>query len=643
MSTSSPAATNTANSSQQAGTATKPPSASLYVGDLAPEVTEGMLFELFNTVGPVSSIRVCRDTLTRRSLGYAYVNFHSVVDAERALDSLNNVVVSGKPCRIMWSQRDPSVRKTGVGNIFIKNLDLSIGHKELYDTFSQFGNILSCKVALDEKGESKGYGFVHFENQSAAESAVAQVNDNLMLNKKVYVGPFIPRKVRSQQLEKSWTNVFIKDLDTTIDDEALHKHFSQFGEVTSAVVMRKAEDQTHLGFGFVNFAEHEHAAKAVEVSHGQKLGNKILYCCRAQKKAEREARLKKEWEQLKISKYQGINLYIKNLEDEVDEERLRKEFSHFGTVKSCKIMSDEKSNSKGFGFVCYSAPEESQRAITEMNNRILPGCSKPLYVALHEPKEVRRQKLAMAAMKGIRGVPQGGHVFTSGQQPVTFYPAAGAASAMPGGQGFVYTQGGMMTGMPRGWQYSMHPAQGYSGTGAPIPRGAGTANNAHVGGNTGARGGQRNAGGSGGNQGARTGGNPNTGRSGNGSGNNNNRRAGGPPGTVQVGPQLGAPLQQMDAPQELTLAQLKHYAPDHQKLYIGERLYPLIAESHVSLAGKITGMFLDSGWTLEDLFLLLTDRARLTERIEEAIGVLERAQAGQTETEAAASAETPTA
>lgn len=70
--------------------------------------------------------------------------------AERALDTMNFDVVKGKPIRIMWSQRDPSLRKSGVGNVFIKNLDKSIDNKALYDTFSAFGNILSCKVDVKQ-------------------------------------------------------------------------------------------------------------------------------------------------------------------------------------------------------------------------------------------------------------------------------------------------------------------------------------------------------------------------------------------------------------------------------------------------------------------------------------------------------------
>ena len=48
----------------------------------------------------------------------------------------------------------------------------------------------------------------------------------------------------------------------------------------------------------------------------------------------------------RLNRYQGVNLYVKNLDDSIDDERLRKEFAPYGTITSAKVMT-EGGRSKG--------------------------------------------------------------------------------------------------------------------------------------------------------------------------------------------------------------------------------------------------------------------------------------------------------
>ncbi|KAG9101154.1 Protein phosphatase PP2A regulatory subunit B [Ceratobasidium sp. UAMH 11750] len=193
------------------------PPPSLHVGELDPSVNEAMLFKIFKMVGPVANISVCRDAVTRRSLGYAYIRYLKPTDAERALDQLNSSTIKDRTCRIMWSKHDPIPRKAGRGSIFIRNLDERIDDKALHDTFAAFGNVISCKVTIDEAGNSRGYGFVHYETAGSAETAIKAVNGILLNDRQVFVGRCISRKERLSKIDElnaQLPNVKSPDLKT---------------------------------------------------------------------------------------------------------------------------------------------------------------------------------------------------------------------------------------------------------------------------------------------------------------------------------------------------------------------------------------------------------------------------------------------
>uniref|UniRef100_A0AAZ3SU23 PABP n=1 Tax=Oncorhynchus tshawytscha TaxID=74940 RepID=A0AAZ3SU23_ONCTS len=575
------------------------PMASLYVGDLHQDITEAMLYEKFSPAGPILSIRVCRDMITRRSLGYAYVNFQQPADAERALDTMNFDVIKGRPLRIMWSQRDPSLRKSGVGNIFIKNLDKSIDNKALYDTFSAFGNILSCKVVCDENG-SKGYGFVHFETQEAAERAIEKMNGMLLNDRKVFVGRFKSRKEREAELgarAREFTNVYIKNFGEDMDDEKLRELFGKYGKYEM---------------------------------NGKDFNGRQVYVGRAQKKGERQTELKRKFEQMKqdrMTRYQGVNLYVKNLDDGLDDERLRKEFSPFGTITSAKVMM-EGGRSKGFGFVCFSSPEEATKAVTEMNGRIV--ATKPLYVALAQRKEERQAHLTnqyMQRMATVRPVPNpvlnpyqpappSGYFMAAipqTQNRAAYYSTNQLAQLRPGPrwatqgvrpQHFQNMPNAMRPSAPRPQTFgAMRPSS------SQVPRmmaGQRMATQAL---------GQRPAGAAAAAAPVRM---------------PQYKYAAGVRNPQQhMASQPQVPMQQpavhVQGQEPLTASMLAAAPPQEQKQMLGERLFPLIQNMHPSLAGKITGMLLEIDNS--ELLHMLESPESLRSKVDEAVAVLQAHQA----------------
>ncbi|KAL8230321.1 hypothetical protein R6Q57_000099 [Mikania cordata] len=358
---------------------------SIYAGDLHHDVTESDLYTLFSMIGPIYNVHLFRDRFSRKSLCYALIDFYFPSYAADALYWLNHFEVRGKPIRLMWFQSDPFLRKTGIGNLFVKNLDPSVHDAKLQEVFGVFGTILSCKIARDDVGASKGFGFVQFDSEESASYALSALNGSLLHGKILTVAKFLRK---SERKESQFTNVYVKNIDKDFSVSSLKDVFSKYGKITSALIKNDAEGMSR-GFGFVNFELHESATKAIEALNGAEIGNKKWFVGKATMKSQREAFLRRSH---KKQKPNISHLFVRNLATFVTENDLKQVFGAFGNVTSVKVICDRNGVSKGMAYICLSKPEEAKQAIAFCNGCFYKGKYMNVSLALHKehyPKQLQ--------------------------------------------------------------------------------------------------------------------------------------------------------------------------------------------------------------------------------------------------------------
>ncbi|XP_044482108.1 polyadenylate-binding protein 7-like [Mangifera indica] len=182
---------------------------------------------------------------------------------------------------------------------------------KLHELFVEHGTILSCKVAVSEAGDSKGYGFVQYAEEESAKIAIEKLNGKTIEGKQLYVAQFI-RRINQNA---SFTNLYVKNLEYNVSEEVLAEKFSEFGKITSLFIS-KDESGVSRGFGFVNFESAEDAMKTKESMHGKQIGSKTLYVAKAQKRAERRRMLQlqyKESSQKVLILFAGVPFHGKPL------------------------------------------------------------------------------------------------------------------------------------------------------------------------------------------------------------------------------------------------------------------------------------------------------------------------------------------
>lgn len=148
--------------------------------------------------------------------------------AKLAIEKLNHTSLNGKPIRVMWSHRDPDARKSGIGNLFVKVCVMR--------------NI--CVIVQD----------ILFECSLS----------------------FIYRDTFGFGVCDMVLDIFMQNLDESIDNVKLHEMFGKFGNIMSCKVVT-FQDGKSRGYGFVQFETEESANAAIDNVNGTMVGGKQMY------------------------------------------------------------------------------------------------------------------------------------------------------------------------------------------------------------------------------------------------------------------------------------------------------------------------------------------------------------------------------
>lgn len=383
--------------------------ATLYIGNLHPEVTDMELFNYFRPYGDILSCRIMKDIYSGESRGFAFLSFKTKDDAKSAKDALNYQKIHGWEIRISFkkspSDFDPKA------NIFVKNILRDVTTRQLDELCQQFGNVLCCAVRTDENGQSLGYGYVQYENEEAAARAVKALDNVEKWGSTLQVQFFVPSKQR--QLEQK--NLYIKNFPKTWARdrvEAFVEDLKTRGTVTCAGVYENKPDAAVMRYyAFLAYDNEEDAKKVIDEFNGKKLEGhgdaedeeeRLLVTIALPKRIRKEQLKKKH-----LTFNNLTNLFIKSLVSTATEEQLRAAFGKYGKItsiglKEAKPVAYGTTEPLKFGFINFSDEKEASEAffkgkkdpdIKALLHESHPATAEFLYYA--QPKALRAQYLRM--------------------------------------------------------------------------------------------------------------------------------------------------------------------------------------------------------------------------------------------------------
>ena len=298
----------------------------------------------------------------------------------------------GKPSRALPFDNDllgSNPQRIVDHNIFVRKIPKEMSPQQLEEHFQRFGDIKSLKISLNSDHQSRGYGFVCFQDAESAGKALQADSEA----DSCQVIRYQPRDKRD--FRKIYNNIYAKNFPPNYTEEDVRNLFSQFGRIESmkfmvnekgpyAFICFNSEDKQDREYGprcaqeAVNKLNGESSINGVQLPD-----NKKLYVKEALKRTDREAERLRETIKYKSSK-KRCNLYVKGFPDTMTEDELRQLFAKYGEIESLKMHPPGEGVKKLYAFVCFKKPDEASSA-----KEALTINDKALTINHYEIKEIR--------------------------------------------------------------------------------------------------------------------------------------------------------------------------------------------------------------------------------------------------------------
>ncbi|XP_071025546.1 RNA-binding motif, single-stranded-interacting protein 3-like isoform X2 [Oncorhynchus clarkii lewisi] len=150
-----------------------------------------------------------------------------------------------------------SMEQLSQTNLYIRGLPSGTSDQDLIKLCQPYGKIVSTKAILDKTtNQCKGYGFVDFDTQTAAQKAVASLKASGV------------QAQMAKQQEQDPTNLYVSNLPVSMDEQELENMLKPFGHVISTRVLRDATGVSR-GVGFARMESTEKCDVVIQHFNGK--------------------------------------------------------------------------------------------------------------------------------------------------------------------------------------------------------------------------------------------------------------------------------------------------------------------------------------------------------------------------------------